>query len=586
MTTFEIPEKVQQDLDDFSEKYNDFLSGKIDKTLFKSFHVPFGVYEQREANTYMVRVKPVAGIITPKQLRVLGEIAISHGDGRVHVTTRGGAQIHHVTHDRFLEVIQALHQAGLTGRGGGGNTVRNIVVDSYAGIAEDEYFDVTPHAVALTMAMMRLGDSYALPRKFKFAFSGSSADRAGASYTDVGFIARLQDGQRGFHVFVGGGLGTKSRVADSFIDFLPENDTFIVSQAIKEIFNEKGNRQNRHKARLRFLIEELGLETFKELVFERIKRLRMSEISFGISAEKKREITKEAATISDKDAILGKEKQLWWHRYVVPQKQKHLYCAKLPLLLGDIDGVLATALAEKLGSLVQYEDVIRFAADQNIYLRNLTQKQLLKLYPLLRRIAPLQRKAPIIGNIIVCTGASTCQLGVTMPRGALPAIERALTNARINLDALGDIKIHLSGCPNNCGKHVIADLGFFGKVLRKNGIAYPAYSIFVGGKVSETETKFAHKIADVSAFYLPKFIVSVLKSWLAVKQRYHSFSDWVAQGGEQVIVGCAHALSDIPDFSVNQAPYFDYSSNVLFSVKKRGAENMSADVQSHSGTHT
>jgi sulfite reductase (ferredoxin) len=574
MTAYTIPKEVTEDFIAFSRQYNDFIGGKLDAPAFKTYRVPFGIYEQRETDTYMVRVKLAGGLITPKQLYTLGELAERYGHKKVHVTTRGGAQLHYIKIDHFLPVIEALHKVGLTGRGGGGNTVRNITADPYAGIAQDEIFDVTPHAVALTETMLALKDSYALPRKFKIAFSGSPADRGGATYIDVGFIAKIKDEQRGFRVFVGGGMGAKSRLGDSLIDFLPEGDIFILSQAIKELFNEKGNRRNKHQARLRFLIEELGLESFKKLVIEKMAALRASDVQPLTITPYPELLPRD----TDLLPILNEEQSLWWQRFVVPQKQKGYYSVKVPLLLGDISSDHAKELATLIQTLSSSDDVIRFAANQNVYLRNFTANQLLTLYPLIRRISPLHNKSPLIGNIVVCTGAATCQLGVTIPRGALLPIERALTNANIDLDALNDFKIHLSGCPNSCGKHAVADLGFFGKLLRKNGMPYPAYNILVGAKIGEDETRFARKITDISAFHLPSFVVSVLKTWLPLKDQYRSFADWIDQGGESVIVDLAAALADIPDFDEDKNPYFDYSAKELFSLKGRGAGECSAGM--------
>ncbi|MDR0587792.1 MAG: sulfurtransferase TusA family protein [Burkholderiales bacterium] len=574
MTGYAIPKEVHEDFNTFSKQYRDFAQGSLDAVAFKTYRVPFGIYEQRDPDTYMVRVKLAGGLISPAQLRVLGELAQRYGDKRVHVTTRAGAQIHQVSHPQLLTIIDALHQVGLTGRGGGGNTVRNIMADFDAGVSQHEVFDTTPHAVALTEAMLSLKDSYQLPRKYKIVFSGSTQDLSGASFSDVGFIAKIKDGKRGFGVWIAGGMGAKSRLSDLLIDFLPEEDIYCVAQAIKELFNEKGNRKNKHHARLRFLVEDLGFDTFKALVREKMSALRAQGLK-PLTLSPLSEVT----PLAD-DALppLNEEERLWWNRYVIPQKQKGYYLVKLPLSLGDIHADFAVQLADQLAKLTDHHDVIRFAADQNAYLRNLTASSVMALYPLIRQLAPLSVKAPVIGNIVVCTGAATCQLGVTIPRGALKPIEKALTQSDLALDALSDIKIHLSGCPNSCGKHAIADLGFFGKLLRKNGVPYPAYNVLVGAKTGENNTRFARKVADISAFHLPQFVVEVMKSWLSVKPGYRTFSDWIDDTGEQTVKAVADQLSDIPDFDDDKNPYFDYSAKTLFSIKGRGTGECSAGM--------
>ena len=248
-----IPKEVEEDLKSFERLHAEFLRGELDDLTFKTIRVPFGIYEQREPNTYMVRVKLAGGVISPKELLGLCELSEKYADSHLHVTTRGGVQLHYAKLEELVVVTRELQKIGLSGRGGGGNTVRNITADPYAGVAVDEVFDVTPHTMALTTKMLEQKDSYALPRKYKIAFSGSGADRGGATYIDVGFIAKIRDGKRGFRVFVAGGMGAKSRLGTPLFDFIDESEIFLISQGIKQLFNTSGNRKTKHTARLRFI---------------------------------------------------------------------------------------------------------------------------------------------------------------------------------------------------------------------------------------------------------------------------------------------------------------------------------------------
>ncbi|MDR2166044.1 MAG: sulfurtransferase TusA family protein [Zoogloeaceae bacterium] len=574
MTGYVIPASVRDDFQTFRRQYADFVAGRLDALTFKTIRVPFGIYEQREANTYMVRVKLTGGLLTPAQLLALAELAETYANGTLHVTTRGGVQLHYVKLEDFLPVVSGLHLAGLTGRGGGGNTVRNITADPCAGIAPDEVFDITPHALALTEKMLAQKDSYALPRKFKIAFSGSDADRGGATFSDVGFIARERDGQRGFCIYIAGGMGAHSRLGQLFVDFLPEAEIFLLAQAIKEVFDTRGNRRNKHAARLRFLVEELGLESFRALVDEKRAEIR-ARGGWEI-------VLKAAFAITPVDAespALSPEEAIWWRRFVIPQKQNGHYAVKMPLPMGDIPAGKARELALALQDAVAHAETIRFAGDQNLYLRNLAAETLRALYPVLRDFSPLAQKPALLGDMVVCTGAATCQLGITVPRGAQLAIEKALAAAPdLDLDAIQGLRIHMSGCPNSCGKHEIADLGFFGKASRNKGILYPAYNVFVGARIGDGVTRFAWKVGEVAAFHLPRFVVEVLRTWIPLRPGHAGFADWIDAGGDAIVAEIAKRHVEIPTFEEDKNPYFDHLAKEVFSLKGRGAGECSAGM--------
>ncbi|MDR0408047.1 MAG: sulfurtransferase TusA family protein [Campylobacteraceae bacterium] len=569
-----ISNSLKNDFEVFKKHYYDFLNGFSDELKFKTIRVPFGIYEQRESNTYMARVKLHGGVITPKQLLELSYLSQKYANSTLHITTRGGVQLHYVKIENFLHIIETLHKIGLTSRGGGGNTVRNITSDAYAGIAKDEIFDVTPYVIALSLKMLDKKDSYSLPRKYKIAFSSSSADRGGATFVDVGFIAKIKGGKRGFSVFIAGGMGAKSKIGHLFIDFLPENEIFLLSQAIKEVFDENGNRKNKNAARLRFLFEELGEEKFRKLVNIKMEKLK-NEGDWQIELKESSQV----APLKNSTILhLNDEERLWWNRYVYEQKQNGYFCAKIPLFFGDLSAQNAEKLALELEKIADNRDVMRFGSDQNIYIRNLKAKELLSLYPLLKDISPLSAKPSIFGDSVVCTGAATCQLGITVPRGAMQVIEKKLMESDLNLDELKGFKIHMSGCPNSCGKHAVADLGFFGKVLREGSNPYPAYNILAGAKIGKNFTRFGKKIADISAYHLPSFTVELLRFWIEIKKEYNDFSDWIDDKGEQKILELAQKYSHVPSFDEDKNPYYDYSGKDIFSLKGRGTGECSAGM--------
>jgi sulfite reductase (ferredoxin) len=374
-------------------------------------------------------------------------------------------------------------------------------------------------------------------------------------------------------------MGANFRIGDEFSDFLPEEEIFLLAQAIKEVFDARGNRKNKHAARLRFLVEEMGLDAFRERVRERIEAVKAR-------GDWRIELPEAFAVEPLVDALVSKhlpdfspEEKLWFQRFARPQKQSGYYSVKLPLPLGDLAAADARALADALPATSPHgAETLRFSGDQNIYLRNLNASALRALYPVLKKISPLVTRPALLGDILVCTGAATCQLGITVPRGALGAIEKAVTQAGIDLDTLQGLRIHLSGCPNSCGKHAVADLGFFGKALRNNGIPYPAYKVFAGAKIGAGITRFAYPVGEVAAFHLPAFIVEVLQAWLPHKAAHAKFADWIDRDGKEIIGGIAKKHVAVPEFDEDKNPYFDFSARELFSLKGRGAGECSAGL--------
>lgn len=574
---YTIPQSVLKDgYTWFKENFDAYLDKKLDDLTFKTIRVSFGIYEQRSPNTYMVRIKTNGGVISPQQLLVLSDLARDYADPKIHVTTRGGVQLHYAKLEDLADIVQKLHKIGLTGRGSGGNTVRNIVGDPLSGIAKDDVFDILAHCNELTTRMLDMKDSYNLPRKYKIAFSSSEEDRAHATITDVGYIAKINEkGQRGFSVWIAGGMGAQSRLGFKLYDFLPENEIFLVSQAIKQVFDRTGNRKNKHAARLRFVAKKLGEEELAKLIKEEIESFRKTK-GWEVKINPNELVLPKIK--AEKLKPKSKAQKLWIDRFVREQKQSGYYYIKIPLQLGDIPHEAARALAQKLIELNIHETTICFTANQNFYLRHLKASDVIALHPIIESFSHQSKKPTIIGDMVACTGAATCQLGITRPRGATLAIEEYLRKKKLNLDKLQGFRINMSGCPNSCGNHATANLGFFGKVLRQGEIVYPAYNVLVGAVIKEGETRFARKIAEVAAFHVPKFVHEVLKTYIEVQPRFKTFEAWVDSEGEAIIVDIAKKYVEVPSFEKDKNPFFDYSSNEMFSLKGRGTGECSAGM--------
>lgn len=573
--TYRLPDHLESEIDALEQSVEKFKKGEISPTEFKVQRVPFGIYEQRKKDTYMVRVRCAGAVVTPVQLEKIAQLSKTHAAEYIHLTTRQEIQMHYVLIDSLIPVVRGLKSVGLSPRGGGGNTVRNIMAQEDGGIAQDEAFDVTPYAIALTSRLIAEPDSFNLPRKFKYAFSGSSDDRGYATIADVGYIARTKDGKKGFKVYIGGGLGAKSQIACLIHEFIPESEAYNVAKAAKNLFYKNGNRKNKHAARLRFVLKNLGEEEFKRRYFaeyEAVKKenyppLDISEIDNaavdpGLPVE----------VVSDPSDF-----ELWKKRFVRKQKQEGAFCVIVPAHLGHVDNDRALALAKFLKPFG--DNTIRMRKDQNFLVRNIPEKYLPNLYNVLKSAFEHFNRPFIIDKIIACAGASTCQLGICLSPGAATAAKRALERADFDLDAASDAVVNISGCPNSCGQHHVGHLGFFGKVARRGDNVLPAYNVVAGARVDDGKTELAQKVGEIAARDLPNFVREVLKAYVAKKDGYAGFGDYTrSEEGRKDLRDVCLKYGQVPSIETDKNYYFDWGTDKIFSVAERGKGECSAGI--------
>jgi sulfite reductase (ferredoxin) len=570
---YRIPDNLASELEELDSYIARFKSGEIDAATLKVRRVPFGCYEQRQDGTYMVRIRTTGGALPPRQLRTIAELSARYGSEAIHITTRQEFQIHDVALDHVLPVMRELLQAGLASRGGGGNTVRNILVSPDAGVSLDEVFDPSPYAFALTSRLIAESDSWLLPRKYKIAFSNSAADTSYAEFNDLGFIAQLRNGRKGFRVYVAGGLGIKPEAGHLLHDFIPAEDVYIVATAIKRLFDRHGNRKNRHAARLRFLWNTLGEGRFRKLYEEQLKLVR-EENPAPLLIEEIPQSSMVPSFAPEQDQ--SPEFEQWKVRYVETQKQSGLVSVLIPIFLGNLRNQDAIRLAEFLAPFGNY--VLRATFGQNLRLRNLPESYLANVFHLVREITELASGPRLVGNSISCTGADTCKLGICLSKGALSATADALKNSGLDLDSIPGFRLNLSGCPNTCGQHMLADLGFYGNVGRKEQQMFPAYMIVAGAEVGDGKARLARPIDQVSARDLPVFVREVLNLWLARKDSYSSFAAYVDAEGAEAIRGIASRFREIPSYSEDQSYYYDWGAKNSFSLVSKGVGECSAGL--------
>ena len=569
---YDLPLELGGEINQLEELIRKFKAGEISATELKSHRVPFGVYEQRQADTYMVRIRCAGGFVTPQQLENISAIAQQYGINDLHITSRQELQIHYVKLDDIITVMRRLKEIGLSTRGGGGNTVRNIAASDDAGIDPQEIFDVSLYVSALTTRMIAEGDSWNLPRKFKIAFSGSAEDKGYATVSDLGFIAKIKDGKKGFRVYAAGGLGAKSAEGKLLLDFVEAGEVYPVTEALKNVFFKYGNRRNKHAARLRFLWQNLGEDEFKKKFQEEYGRIKAGGFEPLNIVDRGQEVL--LPDLPKEKPIDAQGFSLWKTRFVRQQKQAQLFSILIPIELGFISCTHAAKLGRFLKSFGS--DMLRMSRDQNFLIHNIPLDYLGAAYNFLKEAIPELNRPALYGKILSCAGAATCQLGICLSRQAARALIDGLKTSGLDLDKAGDIKINISGCPNSCGHHPVADLGFSGKALRSGDRLYPAYSVFAGAVIHDGQSKLAEYCGEIPAKSLVLLVKNLLNDYLSKTGKFANFKEYITGEGKGILKEIIIRYSKIPGFDEDKNYYFDWGADKLFSLAERKAGECSA----------
>ena len=596
---YNIPEELKEDIASYRLEVDRFLNGDVASDTFKAFRVPRGVYEQRTPDTFMMRIRVPAGGLTPIQMKTIAALSDELGDGICHLTTRQDVQLHWVKLEDTPLIMDKLLEVGLTTRGGGGNTVRNITACSESGVCSlrspttsgfdtlrtqpksygaKEAFDVAPYAVALTEYMIKSPSSYTLPRKLKIAFSGCSDDCALSTVNDLGFIAKtVSDNghiKKGFRVYAAGGMGAESRVADLLEEFIPAEEVVYVAEAIKRLFDKHGDRTNRRKARLRFVMERYGYEKFMNLYQEELAEVKEEgERKLNIRAIEK--VEREIPASAEISPAMEEEFNEWLNQNVRSQKQMEhpdfigdgYSSVKIRLPLGDI----SAENLSKVASIVDNfgEGTIRTTQEQNLVLRWVHQNELPSLYESLKSVGLSVLGAVSIQDIACCTGPSTCELGICLSRGLAEAITQKLNESALNAEALKGIKIRISGCSNACGHHPIASIGFYGVARRPRGKLAPHYMVLLGGRVEESKTTLSEPIGTIPAKNAPELTEKFLTAYLSEKETEEDFYNYISRKGKDTMTALVDEYSFIPAYEEDESYYYDWGSEKEFSIDRR-----------------
>jgi len=573
--SYEIPGSLPGEIDELEALIAKYCAGALDAGSLKARRVPFGCYEQRKDGTYMVRVRTTGGALTPAQLRALAKASDKYGSDTIHITTRQEFQVHEVSIANVIAVMRELLAVGLSSRGGGGNTVRNIMISPDAGVSPEEVFDPSPYAFALTSRLISEADSWVLPRKFKITFSNSDKDSAYAQFNDLGFVAKIRDGVKGFKVYVAGGMGSKPEVAHLLHEFIPCSDTYVVAEAVKRVFDKHGNRKNKHAARLRFLWNQLGEARFRELYQNELDEVnRQQPAAFTVDVDDTQLTKHSVAPVAVE--VDTPEFDAWRRRYTTVQRQSGLYSVLIPVFLGNLRTRDAIALSDFLAGFGT--DVVRASFNQNLRLRNIPEAYLGNVYQLVSTFSELSSVPALLANSIACTGADTCKLGICLSKGALRSIASKLAESGLDLDQLADLKINLSGCPNTCGQHMLADLGFYGQVGRKDHVMFPTYGVVAGAVIGDGRARLARHIDRISSRDLPDFVVDLLKTYLEKRSRFASFDEYIAGEGAHDIRSICDRYREVPKFEDDKSYYYDWGADAVFSLVGKGLGECSAGL--------
>jgi sulfite reductase beta subunit-like hemoprotein len=560
------------DIEKFERQLARYLAGELEEDVFRVFRLNNGIYGQRQGgHNQMVRVKIPYGAVTPEQLDAMAHIAETYSRGWGHITTRQNIQFHFVQLERVPEVMRELAAVGLTTREACGDTVRNVQGCHLAGACPYEVLDISPWAQAAYEHFLRNPIAQRLPRKFKINFSGCATDCGQAMFNDVGVVGvsrPREDGtvEPGFRVFIAGGLGTTPHPAQALEEFTSREDLMATLEACLRVFDHYGNRDNKLRARMKWLVDQMGIDELRERIIKERRFLLASATWPGGIPAAVREHGDTAAGVSETvtpTAIgqgvpvsvrrSGKEGR-WEDANVVRGTAKNTVSAYAYAPLGDITADQFRALASiqrELGADV------RVTNRQNLVYRDLTEEQLPTLFARLDAIGMAEPGAELVRDVVSCPGADTCNLAVTQSRGLADAIGAALEDA-----GLGDtpgLRINISGCTNSCGQHHIADIGFFGAERRAHGKAAPGYQMLLGGRVGQTEIEFGQKATRLPAKAAAEATVRVVRRFVDERKAGETFTAWLDRSG-----GAASVGSTIKDLDVFPTPeeapefYVDY----------------------------
>ena len=521
----------REEADNFAHTVKLYRQGKIDHDNFRRFRLQHGAYGTRMTDDYaMVRIKIPAGQIYPHQLEKIAQLSEMYSIGSAHVSTRENVQLHWVVLEDVSEIMHGLADVGLTSREACGNTVRNVMCSPLSGVCNDEEFDATAYALATARFLLRNPLNQALPRKFKLNFS--CCEKHGMTrIVDVGLIPQIREldgkNQRGFKIFLGGGLGNKSFVGHQLEDFTPEDDLLYTSIAVLQIFDRMGDRKNLARNRMRYLVDEMGWDKFKNLILKQRTIVRATQsVIIRLNINQKSNEIKRPISISSESGSIPDGYARWLKTTTYKQKQEEYRAVFVTLESGDITANQLRAMAE-ITKDFSAEGFARNGFSQDIILRYVHESDLPNLYSRLLEAGLANSGSLTMASPVGCSGTSSCNLALTNSHRLAKEIQRKFLELKLDEDDdLRDATIKISGCPNSCGQHEIATIGFFGGGARVGNDMYPNYSMSLGGRFDDKS------MLGVTCMRVPvkrtiPVILKIIELYKKNKQSNDTLSRWI-----------------------------------------------------------
>ena len=553
---------VEKDILDLAKKIAQFKAGEIHEEKFRSLRLARGVYGQRQQGVQMIRIKLPYGKIQFHQWKRIADISDEYSTGNLHLTTRQDIQIHFVSLDRTPELWAQLEQDDITLREACGNTVRNITASPTSGIDPKELFDVSPHADAAFRYFLRNPICQEMGRKVKISFSNTIEDTSLAYLHDLGFVPALQNGLRGFKVVVGGGLGAQPMLAHTAYDFLAENEVIPFIEAVLRVFDRHGERNSRHKARMKFLIQKIGFEAFMEFVQAERKALKNHSVEISDAAAWEVE---RPDKISNIPAPTSQAYQTWIATNTFEQKQAGLHGAYVRILNGNISSTVSRSLIEALKGYIG--DDIRITINQGLLLKCIPTANLPYVYQILDAHGLAAPGANSIANITACPGTDTCNLAISDSTNITSKLEEVISQDFPDLIHESQMKIKISGCMNACGQHSMASIGFHGSSLKApDKRVLPALQVLLGGAtLGHGEGKIADKVIKVPSKRGPEALRVILNNYEENGQTGEYFHEYYDRQGEKYFYTLLKPLADLQNLVDDE--FIDWGASDSFATE-------------------